>query len=114
MVNLKAVERLAELKAQMKVLETEAKDLQKEIIEAGGPDKIKTSFGTLTLASRNTYEAIDSDNYIDVFGQGHFNAAANITVSGVKKAFGDNGLVELSDAGMLTIKSTSSYYTLRK
>ncbi len=114
MTNLQQAERLAEIKGQMKELEKEAKAIQKDMLDAGSADKIKTAFGTLTKGSRITYNPIDTDSYVTEYGVKAFLEAATITASNVKKTFGETGLKQLDQKGMLTIGRVSEYYTLRK
>ncbi len=107
-------ERLAELKLSIKAMEDEVKELQEELIQSGAPDKIVTEFGKLTKASRVYWEPIDNDEYITLYTVQAFIKAATITVSGVKKAFGDAGVRTLEKHGLKREKSTSVYYSLRK
>lgn len=107
-------ERLAELKLSIKAMEVEAKELQEELIQSGAPDKIVTELGKLTKTSRTYWEPIDTDEYIRLYTVQAFIRAAAITVSGVKKVFGDAGVKTLEQHGLKREKSVSVYYSLRK
>ncbi len=108
------IERLAELKVSIKALEKEAKEIQAELIDAGAPDHITTDYGKLIKASRTNWEPIETADYIAQYSVQAFVKAATITVSGVKKAFGDAGLDRLEADGLKREKSISRYYSLRK
>jgi hypothetical protein len=106
--------RLSMMKSEFKALEIRIKELQSEIIEdPDAPQHFESEFGKLVFGDRINYNPLENDGYIQVFGQVMFNKAATITVSGVKKAFGMNGVETLDTAGMLTVKSHSEYYSLR-
>lgn len=115
MADQKKIERLAEIKSVMKGLETEAKKLQTEILaEPDSAQNFETKHGTLVHSERSTYDSIDNEEFINKIGIDSFRQAATVTVSGVKKAFGIVGVNELDAHGLLTVKSVSEYYSLRK
>ncbi len=108
------MERLAQLKMMIKELDNEAKVIQAELIKEDAPDKMKTQYGTLVKASRVNWMPISNEDYIARYNVQAFLEAATITVSGVKKAFGEAGLTKLEEDGLKREKSVSQYYSLRK
>lgn len=114
MVDITKAEKLAKLKAEMKTLETEMRRIQKEMIEEGAPDKIKTSHGTLSLASRKTISCTDKKEAFKVMGEEMYLAASTLSFASVKKIAGEFRAEMFEKSGIFMQTAESWFYTLRK
>ena len=113
MTDLSLISRLAELKSIIKELDSEAKLIQKQLIEEGAGDKIKTRYGTLTLTTRTNYVCTDKKQVYSYMGMDDYVAASSITLPAITKVRGTAMSDELLSQGVYRVKSESKYYTLR-
>lgn len=114
MVDITKVEKLAKIKFQMKEMEAEMKKLQKELIEEGAPDKIKTSYGTLSLASRKTISCMDKTEVFKLLGEELYISASALSFAAVKKIAGEFRAEMFEKSGLFKQTAESFYYVLRK
>lgn len=107
-------ERLGEIKAELKKLTKEGSKIQTQLLDVDEPlTEVETKSGTLGLSTRINYETVDKEAYITLFGGDAFIKAATLSVSGVKKEFGQTGLDALDKGGLVVTKAVSKYYSLR-
>jgi len=114
MTDLALITRLAELKSIIKELDSEAKEIQKQLIDEGCADKLKTEYGTLTLTVRTNYECTDKKQVYSYMGIDDYIAASSITLPAIKKVRGTAMGDELLNTGIYKVKSVSKYFTLRR
>lgn len=115
MTKLDDINRLAEIKSIMKLLDEEAKPIQARLVaDPDCPKKIATEYGPLVLGTRTTYQVGDKDKVVDRIGMSNFIAACSITLSAVGKVCGTEATDDLLAQKVFTVKSVSRYFTLRR
>lgn len=108
-------ERVAEIKSIIKGLDDESKIIQAELLALDVvAEKIKTSYGTLSLRSRENWKITDIEAVIDYMGQADYNQYSTISKTGIVKAVGNQGFSDIQEDGGAELTSVSSYYQLGK
>lgn len=113
----KKLDKLAELKAQIQILEEEAKAIQTYLIDTykdALPKKHTTAEGTLTLTTRKNYSKPDNNKVITVIGLDPFIQNATISVTNIKKAGGELALNKLIAQGDMEALEPTVYYQLKR
>ena len=107
-------ERLAEIKATIKPLEKEAKELLAQLIEEGDmPQQVVTRAGKLCKSKRENWVTIDPQLLIKTMTQKLFIQGATITKAKIQKLGGQVLVDKLVDNKSLHLKSVSEYYMLK-
>ena len=112
------LDRLVELKAQIKPLEEEAKAIQEHLVKTYGdelPKKHETADGSLTLGMRQNW-TIGKPNpiIIKMIGQTRFNQKATMTMTTIKDVGGQLLISKLVDAGELKAAAPTIYYSYKE
>lgn len=109
--------RLANLKKEIKKLETEAKHIQALIFErVKDPPKtvvVKQKEMSLCLSARENWSTPDNHAVIAVIGMEMFMKHAVITKAKIEKAGGEEAVSVLHNRGELSVKSVTRYYSLK-
>ena len=112
--------RLANLKFQIKQLETEATRIQEWIFDnQEDPDfpikKVQTSKGTaLCLTCRDNWSKPNNEAAINEIGMESFLKHASITKTGTNKAGGEKAVANMVNADELRITSVTWFYSLKR
>lgn len=111
--DLQKAEQLASIKTQIKVLEAEAKVIQEQMIAEDAEDKIKTSFGTLTLTTRVAVDLIDKGRLFGMIGVESYLLVSSVAFGAVKKQLGESVAAWLKNDGCFEEGKSSRFYTLK-
>lgn len=112
--------RLANLKQQIKKLETEAKSVQEWIFDhQEDPDfplkKVNTGKdANLCLTCRDNWSKPNNEAAIDTIGMESFLKHASITKTGIAKAGGEKAVADMVNTDELRITSVTRFYSLKK
>jgi hypothetical protein len=106
-------ERLAKMKVDLKKLEEDTKDLQKQIIADGGAKEIETAIGWLKLQTRENWEIVDKNQILGTMGNACFMQNCSISKAGIVKGIGERGFKQLTGMGAVGEKPKTTYYTLK-
>lgn len=107
-------ERLAEIKSINKTLGAEASLIQEKILDSPHKmDKVDTSYGELSLRSRERWKVNDKDDLIIEMGQEEYNEYSTISKTGIVKAVGKKGLKQYEEYGIMELGSVTEYYQLK-
>lgn len=108
-------ERVAEIKSIIKGLDDEGKLIQAELLALDVvAEKVKTSYGTLSLRTRENYKVVDKEVVIDHMGQDDYNKYSTISKTSIVKAIGEQGFSDVQEEDGVQLNSVSSYYQLGK
>jgi len=86
-------ERFAEMKLDLKLLTTQIKEVQQELLDDGVATDIETENGKLVFTVRENYKVNNQP--------------------GVQDAIGSQGVQDAMDKNLIAIKSVSEYFTLK-
>jgi len=111
--DLQKAEQLANIKTQIKTLEAEAKVIQEQMIAEDAGEKIKTSFGTLTLTTRVAVDLIDKGRLFGLIGVEGYLLVSSVAFGTVKKQLGEVAADWLKNEGCFEEGKSSQFYTLR-
>lgn len=112
--------RLANLKQQIKKLETEASGVQTWIFDHQEDPKepikkVEISKGVnLCLTCRDNWSKPNNEAAIKEIGMDSFLKHASITKTGVNKAGGEKAVAAMVEADELKVTSVTKYYSLKK
>lgn len=113
------LDRLVELKAQIKPLEAEAKQIQDHLVKTYGIDLPKlheTRDGKIVLSIRQNFTQETGDInllIIEHIGQKRFNEEASMSMTKIKGIGGQVLIKKLIEDGVLKVEAPTLYYSFK-
>ena len=115
--DVRKLDRLAELKAQIKPLEEEAKEIQEYLVKTFGielPKTHETQDGKLNLTIRHNFKQEGTNPVIiKCIGQKRFNEEASMSMTKIKEAGGKQLVDKLLESGTLKAESPTIFYSFK-